>query len=81
MTAPSGFGKTSAVASWADARPGEVAWLTLDAFDTDQARLSAAIVQAMHALVRSGAAPNALLAIDPETTNTAQALDALGMAV
>ena len=81
VTAPSGFGKTSAVASWADARPGEVAWLTLDAFDTDQARLSAAIVQAMHALVRSGAAPNALLAIDPETTNTAQALDALGMAV
>ena len=34
ITGPPGAGKTMAVASWAAARPGPVAWVTLDHYDS-----------------------------------------------
>jgi LuxR family transcriptional regulator, maltose regulon positive regulatory protein len=38
VCAPAGFGKTSLLAEWARSRPGPVAWLSLDASDSDPAR-------------------------------------------
>jgi LuxR family maltose regulon positive regulatory protein len=35
MTAPSGYGKTTLLAQWAEHRSRRVAWLTLDRHDND----------------------------------------------
>lgn len=60
LVAPAGFGKTTAVAApWA-AQPGDRAWLTLDADDTDPQVLAASLALAAEALP-GGAAVGALL--------------------
>jgi len=46
VSAPSGFGKTTAVADWASGLE-QVAWLGLNSFDADPARLTQGIVNAL----------------------------------
>ncbi|WP_349884619.1 LuxR C-terminal-related transcriptional regulator [Microbacterium sp. WHRI 7836] len=54
VSAPSGFGKTTAVADWA-CRLDHVAWLGLSTFDSDPARLAQGVVNALvEAAERSG---------------------------
>ncbi|MFE7018814.1 LuxR C-terminal-related transcriptional regulator [Microbacterium sp. NPDC057650] len=55
VIAPSGYGKTSAVAEWAATHDGNVAWLTLGPFDADGRNLGASAVLALQALARSTA--------------------------
>lgn len=79
VTAPSGYGKTSAVSAWASANAGRVAWLTLSAFDADPNRLGAGIIQALQALARSGADPDLadILTVDVGAGDAGAALDTL----
>lgn len=53
VIAPSGYGKTSAVAEWAATHEGRVAWLTLGPFDADGGNLGANAVLALQSLARS----------------------------
>lgn len=46
VSAPSGFGKTTAVADWASGLE-QVAWLALGSFDSDPSRLSLGVVDAL----------------------------------
>ena len=60
VTGPPGAGKTMALALWAAAEPGTVAWISLDDFDNQPGAFSS---YAVAALGRSGVAlPEALLA-------------------
>lgn len=78
MTAPSGYGKTSAVSAWAAAQPGQVAWLTLNAFDADPQRLDNGIVQALQSLARSDNSElPGILAIDATSGDAGETVDAL----
>ncbi len=79
VTAPSGYGKTTAVSAWASAHSDRVAWLTLSAFDADPSRLSAGILQALQALARSTAESVSAeaFALDAVSGDSAGALDAL----
>ncbi len=82
VTAPSGYGKTSAVSAWATANPGQVAWLTLSAFDADPRRLSTGIVQALQSLARSGDTEfDEILTVDAGSDDTGNALDTLADAL
>jgi LuxR family transcriptional regulator, maltose regulon positive regulatory protein len=61
VTAPAGSGKTMALALWAAAEPGTVAWVTVDEFDNQPGVFWAHVVAA---LCRSGVAvPGALPAV------------------
>ncbi|MCF8587497.1 helix-turn-helix transcriptional regulator [Gordonia liuliyuniae] len=51
VVAPSGYGKTSAVAEWAEKRCERVAWVTLSRFDTDVDRIQAVVLRALLSLV------------------------------
>ena len=66
VTAPAGSGKTMALASWAAAEPGTVAWVTVDEFDNQPGVFWAHVVAA---LSRSGVAV-------PEALPAAQGRDA-----
>jgi len=57
VTAPSGYGKTIAVADWARTLPGTVAWLTLSRYDADPGQLTRGIVHAL--MAATGAATDA----------------------
>jgi LuxR family transcriptional regulator, maltose regulon positive regulatory protein len=58
VTAPAGSGKTMALASWAAAEPGTVAWVTVDEFDNQPGVFWAHVAAALR---RSGVAvPGAL---------------------
>ncbi len=46
VSAPSGFGKTTSVAEWASGLE-HVAWLGLNAFDSDPSRLTQGVVNAL----------------------------------
>src|SRR2546421_627667 len=48
LSAPAGYGKTTALSQWAAARADPVAWVTLDATDTDPVQLARHIVLALH---------------------------------
>lgn len=50
VTAPAGFGKTTAVAAWAAEAEVPVAWCTLDEDDADPTRLWTVVVQALEAV-------------------------------
>lgn len=58
VSAPSGFGKTTAVADWASGLE-QVAWLALNSFDSDPTRLTQGVVNAL--LVGSERAGNPLV--------------------
>src|SRR6187402_1732383 len=47
IAAPTGFGKTTALAAWVRARPGPSAWLTLEVADDDQVRFTTYLVSAI----------------------------------
>jgi LuxR family maltose regulon positive regulatory protein len=47
VAAPPGFGKTTALAEWRASRPGDVAWVSLDADDNDPRRLWAHVLAAL----------------------------------
>src|SRR6201989_3262555 len=47
VTGPPGAGKTMALALWATAEPGPVAWVGLDEFDNRQGMVSAYVVAAL----------------------------------
>ena len=47
ISAPSGFGKTMAAAEWAKSED-EVAWLALNAYDSDPSRLAQGVVDALN---------------------------------
>ncbi len=68
VTGPPGAGKTMAVASWAAARPGPVAWITLDHYDSRPKVFWATVVEALRSagvtLGRVSAAPARLAAAD-----------------
>lgn len=82
VTAPSGYGKTSAITAWAATEPGRVAWLTLSAFDADPRRLSTGVIQALQELARSGDTEfTDILAIDAGSDDTGGALDTLSDAL
>ena len=55
VCAPAGFGKTALLARWVQSRPDPVAWLCLDAGDSDPARFWRHVVAAMD-LARPGIA-------------------------
>ncbi|MGX6447655.1 AAA family ATPase, partial [Patulibacter sp. S7RM1-6] len=54
VTAPAGYGKSTALASWAATVDGPRAWVTLDGADNDPVRLLAAVADAL-----DGAVPGA----------------------
>jgi len=68
VTGPPGAGKTMAVASWAAARPGPVAWITLDHYDSNPKVFWATVVAALRnagvTLRRVSAAPARTAAAD-----------------
>jgi len=68
VTGPPGAGKTMAVASWAAARPGPVAWVTLDHYDSRPKVFWATVVEALRnagvTLGRVSAAPARMTAAD-----------------
>ena len=68
LTGPPGAGKTLAVASWAAARPGPVAWVTLDHYDSRPKIFWATVVEALRnagvTLRRVPAAPARTAAAD-----------------
>ena len=68
VTGPPGAGKTMAVASWAAARPGPVAWVTVDHYDSRPKVFWATIVEALRnagvTLGRLSAAPARMTAAD-----------------
>ena len=51
VSAPAGFGKTTAIADWARRRRPRIAWLSLDDGDADLGRFLAHLVTALRALV------------------------------
>ena len=55
VSAPPGYGKSTAVAAWALARSARTAWLTLDESDADPVRFARRVARAM-APVRPAAA-------------------------
>ncbi len=68
VTGPPGAGKTMAVASWAAAGPGPVAWITLDHYDSNPKVFWATVVAALRnagvTLRRVSAAPARTAAAD-----------------
>jgi LuxR family maltose regulon positive regulatory protein len=50
VTAPAGFGKTTALAEWARARRGPTAWFSLNHFDVHARQLHHGIVTALRRL-------------------------------
>ncbi|GGN33798.1 BTAD domain-containing putative transcriptional regulator [Deinococcus daejeonensis] len=60
VTAPAGYGKTTALAGAATGRPGPVAWLTLDGDDADPLVLAASLSLAVQALPGSARPGDAL---------------------
>lgn len=77
VCAPSGFGKTSAVAGWSARHPGRVAWLSLGSWDDEPSRLGARVVRALHALAASEPHLGAVAAVDPAEVDDPVVLDAL----
>lgn len=67
VAAPGGYGKTTAVASWAVSHAGAVAWLSLNSADSDPAMLASGIVESLQSLPPSvPQVSGAFLGIDPE---------------
>ncbi|MFE6994792.1 LuxR C-terminal-related transcriptional regulator [Microbacterium sp. NPDC057659] len=83
VIAPSGYGKTSAVAEWAATHDGNVAWLTLGPFDADGGTLGASAVLALQGLARSTARQDLtrLLSFDVADLAPAASFDLLAEAL
>ncbi|MFJ6533476.1 LuxR C-terminal-related transcriptional regulator [Microbacterium sp. NPDC091662] len=79
VSAPGGYGKTSAVADWAANTDTTVAWITLTRFDNDPLRLASGILSALQAAARRSTDTQyaALLALDPHPTDLGETYHAL----
>lgn len=66
VIAPSGYGKTSAVAEWAAGHSGRVAWVTLAAFDTDAARIGQRVLQALQEVARGAGGEDLVMLLDAD---------------
>lgn len=79
VTAPSGFGKTTAVTAWAAEHTGDVAWLSLGPYDGDQDALDVGVLEALQQNLREHTEPASLplLEIDPESERDAIAYRAI----
>lgn len=64
VSAPAGFGKSTAISTWADTSPNPVAWLSLDEADNDPLRfwtyMSAALQTVVPTIRGADIAPNAI---------------------
>jgi LuxR family maltose regulon positive regulatory protein len=77
VAAPTGFGKTTAVADWVRTRPGAAAWLTLEAADDDPLRFATYLVSAIRRAAPSVGA-DALSALqDPRVDIDARVIGSL----
>ncbi|MGC5168059.1 LuxR C-terminal-related transcriptional regulator [Luteimicrobium sp. DT211] len=54
VSAPAGYGKTTALAQWAEKEARPVAWLSLDAFDDDPGRLFRGLLASVRAALGRG---------------------------
>lgn len=83
VVAPSGYGKTTAVAAWAAQQETPVAWTTLGRFDTDAHRVSAAVIRALRSLAvaHPGTALASFWNFDPADTSPQRVFDAVLAAV
>jgi LuxR family maltose regulon positive regulatory protein len=83
VIAPSGYGKTSAVAEWAATHDGRVAWLTLGPFDADGVHLGTSAVLALQALARTTGSADLerLLTFDAGELSPAASFDLLAEAL
>ena len=83
VCAPAGFGKTTALAQWAETAPHPTAWLTLDAGDDDPRRLLTHLTAALERIL-PGVAVTAERALhggsDPFQTALPLLLDAIAAA-
>ncbi|WP_164743582.1 LuxR C-terminal-related transcriptional regulator [Microbacterium sulfonylureivorans] len=78
VSAPSGYGKTSAVSMWAASRPEPVAWLSLSVYDADPAQLGLSVIEALQSSARRGPSSVApLLGVDPQAEVTGDTYRAL----
>lgn len=70
VTAPSGYGKSTAVAEWAARSADRTAWLSLGRGDADPIRLAALVLEALQSLALRLDDPDLLelLAVDAATT-------------
>ena len=76
VTAPAGFGKTTAVRAWCERREAALAWVTLDAGDDDPARLWRYVATAVDR-VRSGRGRAALRKLGVAGSPVEDAVDEL----
>lgn len=83
VVAPSGYGKTSAVAEWVADHRGPVAWVTLGRFDTDPARIGAAVLRGIHSLADWLPYDDVmrLRRLDPDDVDPGEAFEAIASAV
>ena len=79
LSAPSGFGKTSAVSAWAGRVPGGVAWLSLGRFDGEARRLHTGVSLALRAFARAHPELelDELASFDPASADAASAFDVI----
>jgi LuxR family maltose regulon positive regulatory protein len=57
VSAPAGYGKTTALGAWASKEPRPVAWVTLDAFDNDPSRLFGQLLESLRGALRDPVDP------------------------
>lgn len=83
VVAPSGYGKTSAVAEWASNHRGRVSWLSLNPFDVKPRHLTSSVVRALQALITLTHDPllAPLAALDPTDIDAATAFDLIAAAL
>jgi LuxR family maltose regulon positive regulatory protein len=77
LAAPTGFGKTTALAAWVGQRAGPTAWLTLEAVDDDPVRFTTYVVSAIRRVAPTVGA-DALAALqDPRVDIEARVIGSL----
>lgn len=77
LEAPSGFGKTTLLAQWADAHPSDVAWLSITQHDDSTPQLLTGVLTALRRLAQSVDPDLAaeLRTLHPDPVNSAQTVD------
>lgn len=69
VLAPPGYGKTTALAAWVEARSCPTAWLTATGHDTSERQLLSGILSALRQLARDRAELRTVLDIIPDPNN------------
>ena len=81
LMAPSGFGKTTALAAWAASVTGPVAWLTLTRHDNTAQQVLAGVFNALQRMARETSGLEAILDIVPDPTDANLMLERLSRAL